>query len=254
MIKRNYDSNDITFLKEVEKNHFWYILRNLLVEKLLSKHVPSNIAGEIIRIVDIGAGNGSSSLIIKRFGKYIAYESNFDATKNCKLLHNITVCGDAEKIALKEKSIEIALMLDCLEHLKDDKEVLKEIKRILKPRGKVIIFVPAFERLWTSFDTFSFHFRRYDKDSLGKLLVSAGFQIKESSYFFSVLFPILYYFALYEKHVKKATYRHSWRKKLAPPFFLVNKLLFVFGKIELIFFKHLKVPFGTTCIYVAENN
>ena len=74
-------------------------------------------------------------------------------------------------------------MTNVLEHVQNHKSLLRELRKVLAPEGRVIIFVPAFEFLYSKFDLKIGHYRRYRKQSLTRLLSNAGYSIKEISYF-----------------------------------------------------------------------
>ena len=65
---------------------------------------------------------------------------------------------------------DLILLVDVIEHIKDDKKVLKKLFNKLKPFGKMVIFVPACQYLYSPFDRQIGHFRRYSIKSLESIL------------------------------------------------------------------------------------
>ena len=78
-------------------------------------------------------------------------------------------------------------MADVLEHLENDKEILDKLFKRLRLGGKVIIFVPACQFLFSDFDKKIGHFRRYSFDTLFNILPSNS-KILDSKYIDSVGF------------------------------------------------------------------
>lgn len=76
--------------------------------------------------------------------------------------------------------------LNVVEHIGDHETALKNIRFLLKPGGKVLILVPAWPVLYNKIDSGLFHFRRYTKSSLNKVLTGAGFII-EKTWMFNAL-------------------------------------------------------------------
>ena len=70
-----------------------------------------------------------------------------------------------------------------LEHLADDVEVLRRFHRVLEPRGKVVLQVPAIQWLYGSIDEVDQHHRRYSRKQLRSALELAGFSIVDVFYF-----------------------------------------------------------------------
>ena len=91
-------------------------------------------------------------------------------------------------------SFDVVLFCEILEHLQSDPiRVLREIKRILKPSGKLILTTPNVARLenvcrliageniydpYSGYGPYGRHNREYNRDELAKLLAFAGFEIE----------------------------------------------------------------------------
>lgn len=72
--------------------------------------------------------------------------------------------------------------LNVVEHIQDDSLALKNISKLIKPGGTVIILVPAYNLLYNSFDKALEHYRRYTSKKLNKI-VSEEFEVLHSQYF-----------------------------------------------------------------------
>jgi ubiquinone/menaquinone biosynthesis C-methylase UbiE len=55
---------------------------------------------------------------------------------------------------------------DVLENISNNFQALYEWKRVLKERGYIVAFVPAFKSLRSGHDVVDRHFRRYNKNEL----------------------------------------------------------------------------------------
>jgi len=64
--------------------------------------------------------------------------------------------------------------------------------RVLKNEGRLPAVVPAFAFLWSDFDKFSGHYRRYTSSELRDKVEHAGFEITRLSYFNTLLFPFVW--------------------------------------------------------------
>ena len=73
-------------------------------------------------------------------------------------------------------------MVNVLEHLPDDRAALACLRDRLEPGGHVILFVPAFEALYSRFDHLVGHYRRYTRRHLSGLLRQSGFDVVEARY------------------------------------------------------------------------
>ena len=104
----------------------------------------------------------------------------------------LTVVSDLEH--LSDGSVDYVYSLNVLEHIEDDGAIAKLWWRKLRPEGQLLVFVPAFQYLFTSMDQHVGHHRRYTRASLTHLLNNAQFAITQSQYVDSlgVLATLLY--------------------------------------------------------------
>ena len=86
---------------------------------------------------------------------------------------------------------DLVLLLDVLEHVREDGEFLDEIAdRYLSNAGHLIVTVPAFPLLYSSHDEFLAHFRRYTRKELTRLVQDTNLSCIRSGYLFLSLLPI----------------------------------------------------------------
>jgi SAM-dependent methyltransferase len=81
---------------------------------------------------------------------------------------------------------------DVLEHLDDDQGVLREMHRVMRPNGGLIVTVPQHRALWSAADEFSHHRRRYSRRELVRKLQAAGFRIRRVTSFMTFVLPVLF--------------------------------------------------------------
>ena len=72
---------------------------------------------------------------------------------------------------------DYVLAFEVLEHIEDDRGALATWASWLKPRGHLVMSVPAHQRRWTASDVWAGHYRRYEQAQLISLLEASGFQI-----------------------------------------------------------------------------
>jgi SAM-dependent methyltransferase len=75
-----------------------------------------------------------------------------------------------------------------LEHIADDRRALQAMASILRPRGKIVLWVPAFQSLFGPMDVQLGHFRRYRRRDLQDLAHVTGLTVKKLHYVNSVGF------------------------------------------------------------------
>tara|TARA_B100000029_G_scaffold391070_1_gene387869 strand:- start:678 stop:1370 length:693 start_codon:yes stop_codon:yes gene_type:complete len=123
------------------------------------------------KFLEIGAGIGSFTE---------NYESTFSEIsisdldeKNNKILQkkfkdykNINITK--KKITDIEGTFNTIIYLNVLEHIKEDKNEIREAEKKLNDGGYLVILVPAHQKLYSNFDKAVGHHKRYDKDFFKK--------------------------------------------------------------------------------------
>ena len=88
------------------------------------------------------------------------------------------------------KGFEVAGLFDCLEHFDDPGRLLAEARRVLSPKGYLLVTVPAVSSLQSRVDRLSRHRLRYSRAGLAGLLAANHFELLRVSYFMMTVFPI----------------------------------------------------------------
>ena len=84
--------------------------------------------------------------------------------------------------------VTTVLFLDVIEHLRAPAEILAEVRDAFPKLRHVIVTVPARQEIWSNYDVYFGHFRRYDIPSFKGWGESAGLAVIEMNYFFHALY------------------------------------------------------------------
>lgn len=231
---------------ELSHSHFWMKGRRNTIKYLIkSLKVPLNA-----KIIDIGCESGQLLKELKNIGYQnltgidIWEEALIAAKSNG--IPNVYLMN-ATELAFDDGTFDILIASDVLEHIEDDKKALKEWYRVLKIGGKAIIFVPAFQFLWSNHDIDMYHFRRYTKFTLKKKCKDVGFNIISSSYWnFLLFFPV----ALVRKI--KFFSQNDGKGDLKKHNPIVNKLFYSILELENNLLRFVNFPIGLSVFVIAE--
>ena len=125
-------------------------------------------------IVEVGSG---ISPIIPAERQPIYSDTSEEAMRHLKAATGVPVLvSSATEIALANECVSMVVCSEVIEHIKDDHAALREMARILGPRGELILTVPAHPYYFSSDDRFVQHWRRYKITELVKTLSDIGFE------------------------------------------------------------------------------
>lgn len=177
-------------------------------QRLTARHLKCfQFAGDIKekKILDIGSSFGWFEKMAIELGckevvgiepeEKLFYEAQKEVPKA------IFKKGSALKIPAKDKSFDLVVMFDVIEHTPKGTEmmVFKEIKRILRPRGELALSTPLNFWLTNLMDpAWYFGHRHYKEEQLKRMLGKSGFKIekieKKGGFFEMMSIVLLYVF------------------------------------------------------------
>ena len=187
----------------LEDAYWWFQARHRLVENLLRERYgegvggrknapPSGASPRPLRLLDVGCGTGAMSARLTQWGGVVSADFSplaLQFSRRRHLMH--LVRADAMRLPIASESFDVAVVMDVLEHLPDDRAALCELHRVLKPGGRVIATVPAYPHLWSEHDIALMHHRRYVRRELQARFTEAGFHIEKLSHTMMLLYPIV---------------------------------------------------------------
>lgn len=204
---------------DVEDVHWWYRgRRRVLTETLRSMALPPNS-----RILDAGCGSGRNMVELAHFGTVTGLElapASIEAARARGV--GDVVGGSLDAMPFEDSSFDLAGCFDVLEHLEDDRASLQELRRVIRPGGRLLLTVPAYPWLWSHHDVVNHHFRRYTRRSLLAVTSQAGWFPERMTSFNSLLLPAAVAHRLLER-VRHLSGGPSGDLESTPP--ALNKLL-----------------------------
>ncbi len=173
---------------EIEDTHWWFRGRRAIFTRVLERFEKRRD----LRILDIGFGTGAMLTFLSRYGDVVGMDLSQEAIRFARTrCDRPMMVGNVLGVPLRSGSVDLVTAFDIIEHVDDDDDALRELARVCRPGGHVLLTVPAFQFLWGNQDVISHHRRRYTLGRLRAQVEAAGFRIATLSYFNAVLFPVV---------------------------------------------------------------
>ena len=138
------------------------------------------------KILDFGAGCGTLAKIIRKKTKKNPTCIEIDEYFRSILIKNdFSVC---ESIRDTKDKYDFIYSSNVLEHIYDDINSLQQLESKLTKNGTLVLYLPAFQILFSDLDKSVGHFRRYSKKRILQITRYAGFKIDKMFYVDSVGF------------------------------------------------------------------
>lgn len=161
---------------------YHYIKRRTLKNKI---NLINQMHPDKGSILDIGTGTGDFLSIAKQEGWQVTGIEPNEKAKTIASKKGVIFIENTKK-DLKNQSFDVITMWHVLEHVPDLEFQLKELKRLLKPNGTIIIAVPNFnsydakyyKSFWAAYDV-PRHLWHFSKTAIKKLFYDKGMVLKD---------------------------------------------------------------------------
>lgn len=173
---------------ELEDRHWWFRARREIVVDLGALLLP-----ESGTIVDVGCGTGGNLSAFPdshaRVGVDPSSLAITIARRKCPGVR--FVCGlPPEAVGPELERADLVLLTDVLEHVEDDRGLLRGLVARMKVGAGLLLTVPAHPDLWSSHDVVHQHHRRYTEQSLSGLWVDLRVRVRLLAWFNRRLYPV----------------------------------------------------------------
>ena len=159
-------------LMATERNMLVY---NSSIAKKIAKNFPYK--GNLL---EFGAGIGTLATLLKTTKGLKPKCLEIDSNLKRVLVGRGFECYD--NVQQVNELFDGVYTSNVLEHINNDVHALKQIRSIMKPQSNLVIYVPAFKCLYSSWDASVGHHRRYDKKEILFKLDAAGFEVTKNFY------------------------------------------------------------------------
>jgi SAM-dependent methyltransferase len=182
-------------------------------------------------VAEVGAGIGSVSRLLLEGPVKRLFA--FEPSANMFPYLADELCNEPRAAAINDlfspghtqDGVDSVVYINVLEHIEDDLAELKNAHAALRPRGHLMVFVPALAWLYSDFDRHVGHFRRYTKRRLRELAETAGFEVAVARYFDMVgILPWYVSFVLLKSRPNAGSVT-LYDKIVVPPMRLVERLV-----------------------------
>jgi len=175
----------------VEDRHWWYVGMQRITTTLVAHLYPRRTD---LHILDAGCGTGAAMRYLSPFGTVTgcdlsALALNFCQQRELSRLSQASVCH----LPFGNECFDLVTSFDVLYHhaVGDYRHALSELERVLKPGGRLLLRLPAYNWLRGHHDEVIHVAHRFTTTELHQALTASGFVVEKLSYANTLLFPLV---------------------------------------------------------------
>src|SRR5215471_21651902 len=177
-------------LAAIEQAHFWFRVRNELIQWALRNYFP-----DAKSFLEVGCGTGFVLAgIHEKFPRMRLAGSEIFADglaiAKARVANAELYQMDARRMYF-EGEFDAVGAFDVLEHVIEDEDVLAQMFDAVRSGGGLLLTVPQHPFLWSASNQYAMHQRRYKRAELRTKVKSAGFRIERITSFNSLLLPLM---------------------------------------------------------------
>jgi ubiquinone/menaquinone biosynthesis C-methylase UbiE len=229
-------------VRAVEDTHWWFVsLREAAIAAVTRRHPPG------ARILDAGCGTGA---LLRDLGS--AYElTGVDVNTGALAVARERTGAElleasVEQLPFADAAFDAVVSLDVLyaAGVSDDVAALREIARVVRPGGTVVLNLPAYEWLRSGHDVVAQTARRYTRRRVLDLIAAAGLEPERVTYRVTAVFPAVV--------ATRLTRRQGGETDVAPVAESVNRILLALARAENRMLEGRGLPFGLSVFAIAR--
>jgi 2-polyprenyl-3-methyl-5-hydroxy-6-metoxy-1,4-benzoquinol methylase len=183
VLNKYYESADYISHTDSKRSLFekaYHIVKSIALKN--KRNLINSLQPNKGRILDIGAGTGEFLSIAKQNGWETIGVEPSEKAKQIAINKGISFVPNLAE--LENHSFDVITMWHVLEHVPNLDQQIKELKRLLKPSGSLIIAVPNFKsfdaqhygKFWAAYDV-PIHFWHFSKTAIQKLFLKEQMEL-----------------------------------------------------------------------------
>jgi ubiquinone/menaquinone biosynthesis C-methylase UbiE len=181
------DLLDLT--SRVEATHFWFRGFRRFVSPAVAE-----IAGprRNLQMLDCGCGTGHNlATLLRPYGRAFGFDLTPGGLLHARRAGFPLARADMSAIPFQSSRFDLVTSFDVMQYVADDYAVVKEMSRVLRPGGGLVVTAAALDVLRGGHAGTWPEVRRYTTGRMRSIVEAAGLKVQRLTYLFASLFPAM---------------------------------------------------------------
>ena len=206
------------------------------------------------RILDCGCGTGSNLEMLRPYGRAVGFDLTAIGTEFAKAHGHRVAQASIGQIPFASGTFDLVTSFDVFQCLPDpvEREAIREMARVLKPRGWLLLHVAALEMLHGRHSVLSEEVRRYTPARLRAIVESGGFTIDRLTFDHMSLLPIMLPVRAWHRLTARDGVVAAGEGEITVPMAPVNAALSALVSLEALALRAVNMPIGSSLMCLAR--
>jgi SAM-dependent methyltransferase len=234
--------------RQAADSHFWFHGFRRFIGTVLADVTGGRTD---LRIIDCGCGMGQNMPLLAVHGPVVGFEIEHGAAAAGREFGRPIACGDITRVPFPDDVFDLAVSFDVLQVVDADIAALREVARVVRPGGRIVLTLAAFDALAGDHAELWRERRRYTPRTARALVENAGLRVERVAFAFASLFPLMLAVRAAQRIIRplRAAPSHA---DMTVPWTPLNVALKRALDLEAAVARHVSMPIGTSLIVVAE--
>ena len=194
--------------------------------------------------------------MLRPYGRAVGFDLTRIGTEFAHAHGHRVAQASISDIPFKTGSFDLATSFDVFQVLPDpvEKAAIREMARVVKPGGYVLLHVAALDILHGGHSVLSQEVRRYTPSRLRTLVEAAGLRIERLTFDHFSLLPLMLPVRLWHRFTAPDTAATATEHEIAVPMAPVNAALTALVSLEAIALRAVNMPVGSSLMCLARKH
>jgi SAM-dependent methyltransferase len=206
------------------------------------------------RILDCGCGTGSNLEMLGPYGRAVGFDLTAIGVRFARGHGHDVAQASIDAIPFQSGTFDLVTSFDVFQCLPEPVEhaAIREIARVLKPGGWVLLHVAALEILHGRHSVLSEEVRRYTPSRLRAIVEHGGFQIERLTFDHMSLLPMMLPVRVWHRMTAEGGKVEAGEGEITVPVAPVNAALTALVSLEALALRAVNMPIGSSLMCLAR--
>lgn len=234
--------------RRAQATHFWFQGFRRFVAPVLAEVTGGR---RDLDLIDCGCGTGHNLALLQPYGRAVGFDYSGGGVRHARKAGHPVVQGDVQQIPFASETFDLAASFDVFPCVDDDHAGVREMARILRRGGTVVLTLAALDLLRGDHAELWAETRRYTPASARALVEQAGLHVERVTFHFASVFPLMLAVRLGQRLVRPLR-RRVVDADIAVPPAPVNAALNALLAVEAAAARHVRMPIGSSLMVIAR--
>lgn len=234
--------------RQAETRHFWFRGFRDFVAPVMAA-VANGRRG--LRLLDCGCGTGGNLALLAPYGRAVGFDLSEGGLSMARSAGRVVAKADITMSPFLAESVDVATSFDVLQCVQDDVSALREMARVVRPGGMVVLTLAALDVLSGDHGEVWGEVRRYTPARARVLVEQAGLRVERVQFMFATLLPLMLAVRTMQR-VSRPFRRVRDDSDIRVPLAPINQALVYLVRGEAAVARYVPVPIGSSLLVVAR--